>query len=120
MREPLPPVLRLLLASIVVGVAYATVSPHGQMPDSTVPAAAAPSDDAYPDTYGQFALDGCVAGCAAAWVGDGECDEACNVRECNFDRTASVCVDKQIVNGPVQMDGVGESCQVKVFLVARG
>ena len=30
-------------------------------------------------------LDGCFAGCDSTWLGDGECDEACNVRECDFD-----------------------------------
>ena len=28
-----------------------------------------------------FALDGC----APEWVEDGECDETCNVAECNYD-----------------------------------
>ena len=79
--------LPVSLAVALVGSASATVSPHGQMPDASVPTTSAPTyeDDAYEDTYGTFALDGCVPGCAAAWIGDGECDEACNVRECNFD-----------------------------------
>ena len=34
---------------------------------------------------GHFALDGCVTGCDSTWLSDGECDETCNVRECNFD-----------------------------------
>ena len=34
---------------------------------------------------GHFALDGCRPGCDSTWVGDGECDEMCNVRECDFD-----------------------------------
>merc|ERR1740124_275454 len=37
------------------------------------------------DTQGIFALDGCVAGCDGAWLNDGECDETCNVPECNYD-----------------------------------
>ena len=37
------------------------------------------------DTQGIFALDGCVAGCDSAWLEDGECDETCNVPECNYD-----------------------------------
>ena len=34
---------------------------------------------------GIFALDGCVPGCDAAWLDDGECDETCDVPECNYD-----------------------------------
>lgn len=34
---------------------------------------------------GQFALDGCVPGCESSWQQDGECDEVCNVAECEFD-----------------------------------
>jgi len=37
------------------------------------------------DTQGIFALDGCVPGCDAAWLDDGECDETCDVPECNYD-----------------------------------
>ena len=37
------------------------------------------------DTFGAFALDGCVPGCDDNWLGDGECDETCNVEQCNFD-----------------------------------
>ena len=34
---------------------------------------------------GQFAMDGCVAGCDKTWQADGECDESCNVYECDYD-----------------------------------
>lgn len=34
---------------------------------------------------GIFALDGCVPGCDDIWLGDGECDETCNVADCNYD-----------------------------------
>ncbi|RYH02466.1 hypothetical protein EON65_47885 [archaeon] len=27
----------------------------------------------------------CAPGCADSWIGDGYCDKACNVSECNFD-----------------------------------
>ena len=30
-------------------------------------------------------LEGCTSGCDSTWLGDGECDETCNVRECDFD-----------------------------------
>ena len=39
----------------------------------------------YEDTFGKFALEGCSPGCDTPWRGDGECDETCNVRECNYD-----------------------------------
>jgi hypothetical protein len=39
------------------------------------------------DTFGKFALDGCVPGCDSTWLGDGECDETCNVKECDYDGT---------------------------------
>jgi len=38
------------------------------------------------DTWGTYARDGCVTGCDSPWLGDGECDETCNVRECDFDQ----------------------------------
>ena len=34
---------------------------------------------------GLFALDGCVPGCDSNWLGDGECDETCNMYECEYD-----------------------------------
>ena len=37
------------------------------------------------DTFGKFALEGCVPGCESTWLDDGECDEACNVKACDFD-----------------------------------
>ena len=40
----------------------------------------------YDDRFGQLHLDGCVAGCDNAWLGDGECDEMCNVDQCQYDR----------------------------------
>ena len=33
------------------------------------------------DTFGNFALDGCVPGCDNLWVGDGECDSAPELRD---------------------------------------
>lgn len=31
-------------------------------------------------------MEHCADGCLPEWIGDGECDEACNVRACLFDR----------------------------------
>ena len=71
-------------------IAAATLSPHDVEPHSQAGYAASESNESIAayysyDTFGKFALDGCVPGCDSTWLGDGECDETCNVKECDYD-----------------------------------
>lgn len=54
--------------------------------------------------YLSWQVPDCVPGCPAFWLGDGMCDQACNVQECLFDMgdCANVTAKKSMMHDPVE------------------